>query len=54
MTVGVLWLLFTVSWAGLRRIAVVFSDHTQLLFPKGTNILQKDPSLIGLLVGEPR
>ena len=31
VAVNVLWLLLTVSWAGLQFVIVVFHDHTHLL-----------------------
>ena len=31
MTIIVLWLFPTVTWIGLQRVIVIFSDHTHLL-----------------------
>ena len=39
VTIHVLWLFITVSWAGLLYVIVVLSDHTHLLlFQRGYNI----------------
>ena len=32
ITIIVLWLFLTVSWAGLQYVIVLFLDHTHLLF----------------------
>ena len=32
VTMNVLWLFFTVPWAGLQFVVVIFPDHTHLLF----------------------
>ena len=32
VTVNVLWLYLTVPWVGLQFVALVFPDHTHLLF----------------------
>ena len=34
VTINVLWLFLTVPWVGLKRVIVVFPDHTHLLFYK--------------------
>ena len=36
VTINVPWFFFTVPWAGLQCVTMVWSDHIHLLFYKGT------------------
>ena len=41
-----MWLFFAVPWVCLQFMIVVFPDHTQLLFLKGTATLKANQSEI--------